>query len=310
MITLSPLKALTLTRPAQANRHAHLSAASGLVQVGKWLYVVADDENHLGVFPFDSVNKGTLKELFPGELPLLYEERKAEKPDLEVLTLIPPSAHHAHGALLALSSGSKKLRTKGIIISFNKSGELQDDVEIIDLTNLYDEIKKDIGKLNIEGAVIIDKDIILFQRGNKKNKINATIQIPINQFFNYINPSEKKLTHNLEVNITHYDLGDIDGVPLCFTDATVLENSDIVFCAAAENTSDSYLDGTCMGSAIGIIKINSELYKIEQVDQIIKIEGIEAKIVDNHIELLLVTDADDENIPAQLYSAILHTYPM
>lgn len=309
MISLSPVKALTLNQPSQKDRHAYLSAASGLVQVDNWLYVVADDENYLGIFQRDTHDNGCLKMLFPGDLSLVYEERKAEKPDLEVLTLIPASTQHPHGALLALSSGSKKLRTKGAVISFNHHNELQDDIEIVDLSFLYQELKNKIGKLNIEGAVIVGEDIILFQRGNKKNNVNASIRFPIKQFFNYIYHADHKSKHALDINITHYELGHIDNVPLCFTDATVLPNGDLVFTATAENTSDTYLDGACMGSAIGIIKANGELYNIETLDKIIKAEGVEAQIIDDQVHLLLVTDADNPTVPAQLYSAVIHGYP-
>lgn len=48
---LALLRELTLSRAPQAGRALHLSAASGLVCCGEWLYVIADDENHLGVFP-------------------------------------------------------------------------------------------------------------------------------------------------------------------------------------------------------------------------------------------------------------------
>lgn len=50
MLRLTKLRELTLPMPPQADRPRHLSAASGLVGVGEFLYVVADDENHLGVF--------------------------------------------------------------------------------------------------------------------------------------------------------------------------------------------------------------------------------------------------------------------
>lgn len=308
MILLSPVKTLTLSTPSHKHRHPHLSAASGLVQVGNWLYVVADDENHLGLFLRDGDDHGELIPLFSGDLPLEREERKAAKPDLEVLTLIPSSKKCPYGALLALGSGSKEARHRGVIISFNDQGELG-AAEIIDLARLYHELKEEIGKINIEGAVIIDKDIILFQRGNKKNKLNATIRFPLKQFYQYTLTSDKKPKHKLDAIITSYELGEIDGVPLCFTDATTLPDGSIVFTAAAENTSDAYLDGKCMGSIIGVINNQNNLHSTISIDRIIKAEGVEAQLVNNKIHLLLVTDADDETAPAQLYAAELSGYP-
>lgn len=307
MISLSPLKTLMLTSPSHQHRQSHFSAASGLVHIGDYLYIVADDENHLGVFLREGDEQGFLFPVFAGDLPLIAEERKAEKPDLEVLTLIPPSKKYPYGALLALGSGSKKTRERGVIVRIDDRGNL-DEIEVIDLSGLYDQLKEEIGKINIEGAVIIDGDIILFQRGNKKNNVNATLRMSLTQFYKFVF-SDKKSKHKPDITITHYELGDIGGVPLCFTDATALPNGVIVFSAAAENTSDAYLDGVCMGSIIGIINNDGTLHSTKTIDKLVKAEGIEAQVVDAKVHLLLVTDADDETTPAQLYSAELLGYP-
>lgn len=308
MISLSPIKPLTLKLPSHKNRHAHLSAASGLVQVADRLYVVADDENHLGIFLRDGTGHGELLELFSGDLPLEHEERKAVKPDLEVLTFIPPSKKYPHGALLALGSGSKDARCQGVIIALNEQGEVS-DAERIALDGLYQLLKKEIGKINIEGAVVVENDIILFQRGNKKNKLNATLRIPLKYFYQSVFGDDKKPKDKLELSVTPYELGEISGIPLCFTDATALPDGSIIFTAAAENTTDAYVDGQCMGSIIGVINKRGDLHSTLAVDKIVKAEGVEAQLIDNCIHLLLVTDADDASAPAQLYAAELSGYP-
>ena len=50
--------------------------------------------------------------LFPGELPLEPQARKAAKPDLEALCLLAPSRAAPHGALLAVPSGSTAARQR------------------------------------------------------------------------------------------------------------------------------------------------------------------------------------------------------
>ncbi|MDF3011997.1 MAG: hypothetical protein K0Q78_201 [Cellvibrio sp.] len=307
MISLSPIRTLTLKHPSHTHRHPHLSAASGLVQVGDWLYVVADDENDLGLFLRDGKEHGELLELFPGDLPLEHEARKAAKPDLEVLTFIPPSKQYPQGALLALGSGSRETRYQRAIIALDERGALA-NVELIDLDGLYQLLKKEIGKLNIEGAVIIENDIILFQRGNKKNKLNATLRMPFKHFYQFVCGDDKKPQQKLKLVITPYELGEIAGVPLCFTDATPLLDGSIVFTATAENTSDAYLDGQCMGSIVGVINHRGELHSTSALDKIIKVEGVEAQLVNDNIHLLLVTDADDASAPAQLFAAELRGY--
>lgn len=301
MIQLIELKSLVLEAPPQANRHPHLSAASGLVQVGPWLYVVADDELHLGQFLLDGNTPGQLHRCFVGELPLELEERKAEKPDIEVLTLLPAFNNSSQPVLLALGSGSKKNRHRSALIPLNQQGDISGQPTIIELDYFYDFLKKEVGKLNIEGAAITQDNLLLFQRGNKKNKLNASIRIALDDFYRLLLQPHKK--HEPHIHITAYDLGEINQVPLCFTDATTLSSGAILFTASAENTDDAYTDGACLGSAIGMINQKGELQLLEMVDKKVKLEGIEAEQQANTIELLLVTDADDASHPAQLYKA-------
>jgi hypothetical protein len=302
MIQLTELKSLLLKPGAQSNHPTHLSAASGLVQVGPWLYVVADDELHLGKFLLAGNDTGELFRCFDGNLPMDKEERKATKPDVEVLTLIPNFNNSSQQALLALGSGSKKNRDRGVIIPLDNSGNISSPPDIIDLSHFYEFLKIEIGKLNIEGAVIVQNNIMLFQRGNKKNRLNASIRLGLEDFYRAI----LKPRFEPHIQITPYDLGEIDQVPLCFTDATSFPSGEIVFTASAENTSDSYLDGACMGSAIGIIDSKGGLSLLEPINKKVKLEGIEANTNGNVIELLLVTDADDAALPAKLYSATIN----
>lgn len=50
MITLTKIRELNLAGSATTGRPLHLSAASGLACIQCYIYVVADDEIHLGVF--------------------------------------------------------------------------------------------------------------------------------------------------------------------------------------------------------------------------------------------------------------------
>lgn len=78
-----------------------------------------------------------------------------------------------------------------------------------------------------------------------------------------------------------------------------------MFCAAAEDTSDSYADGRCAGSAVGIVNAVGELVLLEQIDLACKAEGIAVEDHGRRLDLLLVTDADDRRAPAQLLSSTL-----
>ena len=298
-LNLTLLRTLTLAKASQIGRPSYISAASGLVHVGNKLYVVADDENYLGIFPDDSDANGVLKPLFNQALPLDPVERKAMKRDFEVLTLLPANDEHHHGALMALGSGSKKRRDKGAVISFDSHRNLHDKVKHLDLSAVYKQFRDQVDDLNVEGAVIVDNDIVLCQRGHVGTS-NAIIRCKADDFFSAVDGGEKKL----DLNIRKYNLGEIDGIPLCFTDATTLPDGTVIFSAAAEDTSESYLDGRCLGSAIGVITRGGELGKIARVDKIIKIEGISARVIDGRAYLTMITDADDVAIAAQVYSAV------
>ena len=77
-----------------------------------------------------------------------------------------------------------------------------------------------------------------------------------------------------------------------------------MFTAAAENTDNSYLDGECVGAAIGLIDAQRQLRWLRPVLPVYKLEGISAQQVDDQLQIYLVSDADNPDIPAQL----LETY--
>ena len=72
-----------------------------------------------------------------------------------------------------------------------------------------------------------------------------------------------------------------------------------------EDTDDAYNDGPCAGAAIGIAGNNGRLRLLRRLDQPFKIEGVDARLDGEVIRLLLVTDADDADIPAGLFSAAI-----
>lgn len=79
----------------------------------------------------------------------------------------------------------------------------------------------------------------------------------------------------------------------------------MVFTAIAEDTADSYEDGGCCGAALGIVGKGGRIELLEPIDAGHKVEGIEARIEGDSIRVLLVTDADDADVPASLLEARL-----
>ncbi len=303
MIAVAPLCELKLTRASSKSRMPHLSAASGLVYLDDRLYVVADDELHLGIFSATENTPGQLLRLFEGELPDKYKKRKAEKPDLETLTHLPAFAGFPYGALLALGSGSKLTRERGVLLGLDARGAVSSNLRHVDLSVLYDGLRSDIAVLNIEGAVVQHGRLQLLQRGNK-GSANALIECDLAAFIDDLAADVAPRIHG-KPTIIVINLGEVEGVPLCFSDGAALPNGDLIFSAVAENTDNPIDDGACAGSAIGVLGPNGALKRIERLAVPHKIEGIAVEVRTDGVHALLVTDGDDASQPAWLLTALL-----
>jgi hypothetical protein len=308
MLNLVKTRELTLLAPSAPARALHLSAASGLVRVGEFLYVVADDEHHLGVFPVAGNAPGYLFPLFAGELPDAKAERKALKPDLETLALLPAFDGYPNGALLALGSGSKRNRRKGVLLPLDVHGAISGAPRLIDLSDLYAVLREHIDDLNIEGAVVTADSLLLLQRGNKKHAENFIVELRLAELLTSFSVAGAAHAASFK-SLRSCDLGVVDGVPLSFSDGAVLPDGSLVFTAIAENTEDSYNDGACVAAAVGVIDRQGTVRRMELLEHPHKIEGIDARVDGAAIRLLLVTDADDASVAASLFSAELDGYP-
>ena len=78
----------------------------------------------------------------------------------------------------------------------------------------------------------------------------------------------------------------------------------MVFTAVAEDTNDSYNDGACAGAAVGIA--DNELRCLHRLERPYKVEGVDARMEGSVVRLLLVTDADDADTAAGLFSATMN----
>jgi hypothetical protein len=309
MLLLKKIRELTLEAPSAPGRAKFLSAASGLVVVKSHLYVVPDDELHLGVFRVDGDAPGRLLRILDGDLPGNREERKRAKPDLEALVVLPPFAACVHGALFAVGSGSKRNRREGVILALDEQGLVVGPPRAIDLSGFWGHVKKKIDDLSIEGAVILDDRLVFLQRGNKGKGINALISVELQGILQLLALGD--VVGKMPVDIRRYELGSIGDIPLGFTDGAVLPDGRLVFTAVAEDTDNSILDGAFAGAIIGVIARNGRVVRWDALQPDVKVEGINARVAGDRIQTLLVTDADDERVPASLWSAeILEPEPL
>ena len=298
------MRDLLVRESSQPGRPAHVSAASGLVCDNERLYVVADDELHLGVFPVSGDSKGELVRILPGELPGPKAERKRLKPDFESLVTLPAGRMRPHGALLALGSGSAASRRRGVIIPFSDDRTLElSALTVVDLTRLFESTRDAVGELNIEGTVVTRDALLLLQRGNKGDGISAIVRFDLAEFFAHLDGAVDLIR---PTSLRSYELGSIRDVPLSFSDACALADGSIVFSAIAEDTANAYADGPCAGAAIGILDRDGDMRRLFQISGGAKIEGIHAESRGANIDILCVSDADDAKIPAALYRGVLN----
>ena len=291
------IRELALDPAEHPHGQSHLSAASGLVRVRQRLYVVADDELHLGVFD-DSAGPGTLVRLLEGELPRDKGQRKKAKPDLETLALLPPLPGCPAGALLALGSGSKPQRETGVLVGLNIHGAPNGRMASVDLEPLYTPLRNRFDDLNIEGAFVLSGELLLLHRGNKGDARSACIRFDWNLVAPWLGGLQPKPPGAKSVQLM--ELGEVDGVPLSLTDGTALQGGAWAFSAVAESTDNSYQDGACVGSAIGIVAPDGQLRHLHLLADSPKVEGLAAQAQGNDWVFTLVTDPDDPQTPAQL----------
>lgn len=298
--TSTPLLAMMHT----SQEDAFISAASGLSWVGEHLYVVADDALHLGCFNAHRGGAGTTIALLPGELPLDPKTRKAQKPDFEVLTHWREYPGASGGALFALGSGSKKNRCRCVVIPLNLNGDVAGAIHVFELATLYAHLETRVTALNIEGALFTPDEFWMFQRGNSVQGKNAIIRMPHESFQRCLQNDEETYANTIDIQIQEISLGEFNGISLGFTDATRLDNGSILFAAAAEDTEDTYHDGQCMGSVIGLMSNEGVIQWQTPINLRCKVEGIAAQTFDDQtLECLLVTDADNAAVPADLLRA-------
>ena len=183
--------------------------------------------------------------------------------------------------------------------------------KLVQASGLYSRLRAENAfsgsELNVEGAVFIDGWVRIFNRGNGawRDDIpprDASCDIPWPEFEAYLRDPTRQTVPSIQ-QIVQYDLGDILGAPLTFTDATVTE-AGLVYTAAAEDSPDAVTDGMVAGSAIGILdhfKGNRWIELRNQDGDLIveKIEGI-CPARGQEGRIYVVVDADDPARPSIL----------
>lgn len=277
-----------------------MSAASSLVCQDGTAYVLADDEHHLARFR-GATAPGVLSRLIEGDLPHDKTARKKRKPDFESLCWLPNvSAEGA--ALVGLGSCSRKRRRRGVVLPLGLRGApVEAAVRIFDLEPICAGLELDLEDLNIEGCFSLGSRVTLLQRGGRGTE-NLALHYDLRDFLAVV---EGRADRTAPAAVDRYSLGNIDGVALGFTDGAALPDGRWVFSAVAEASDDAYADGGCAGAAVGVVGTDGRLGSLHRLAEPLKIEGIDARLRDGGIDLVMVTDADDPNVPSRMVAARL-----
>lgn len=275
---------LVTADPPRPGAPAHLAAASGIVRVGDRYVIAADDEDALGVFPVEGMAPGDWLRLTDRVLPSDEAARKAVKLDIESLALLPD------GAIIAVGSGSKPTRCAAMVLSLDEPKP-----RVVDLAPLYAAITQHVKELNIEGSVVVGDALRLLQRGNSAAGISAFVDVDLAAF------TRDRIDAGALRGVVPVELGKLHGVALGFTDASRLPDGRLLFSAAAEDTQNTYDDGECKGSAVGVADVQGRIIALHPVDAACKVEGIVFERIEHgHAVATLVADGDDPHHPAPM----------
>ena len=272
--------------------------------MGAWLYVIADDEVSLGIFPREGNGRGRLMAALPGPMPRDQAERKEAKPDLEALAHLPPHGKAEHGALLALGSGSSPQRRRAVWWALDGDGALAGEPSVVALEELYAALAGELDGLNIEGATVRGDDLVLAQRGEGPDGTNALVRLDLEGVLAAL-AGGSGMDGGLVRDVRVHDLGTVDDVKLAFSDLSALPDGRIVFSAVAEDSPDGHTDGEFVGATIGLLAADGERLETHTLSPAAKVEGVRARPRAGGIDLVLVADGDDRAVPAPVYRSRL-----
>ena len=297
-LELRRLRDLDLERAPAEGAPPHVASASGVVRRGEFVYVIGDDMLDLAVFELAGDAPGKLIDALPGEAPKDAGERAKHKADLEALTALPPVESQPYGGLLGLGSGSNTERDRGFFRPFGADGSLDGDSRVVDLAPVYETLRGELGDINIEGAAVFEECLWLFHRANRGGS-NAVAEFTLTDLSETL-AGDRVVDPDELSALRTYELGAVDGVPLCFSDATMLNDELVCFTASAEDD-----DGAILGSVVGTIGGNGEVHRLRTIDRRWKVEGVDASLDTGMISFLFVCDQDEPDEPSPLLSATM-----
>jgi hypothetical protein len=289
-LTVREVRRLDLREPPAEGRPAHISSASGVWRRGQHLYVIGDELHVLAHFRSGSPD--------PGEVHQVLHDEGRGKPDLEALTVLPPAHGKPFGTLVGLGSGSAPGRDRGFAWALGPDGDLEGEPRTLDLAPLYDRLRDELGSLDVEGACVMGERLWVLHRGDAPGATPAIAELPLDEVARSVD-GDGRLDARELVALRSYELGELDGVRLTFSDATPLGDGQLVFTASAEDS-----EHAIHGSVVGTIDLDGSVRRLRTIDREFKVEGVHGSVDTGVLDLLLVCDQDDDQ-PSPLLAAAM-----
>lgn len=280
-------------------------AASAIASLGSGWLVAQDDATHAAWWRAGSVSH--VRVFPPVEGHEVFAEEagtKHLKPDLEAACEVLVDGRPA---VLMLGSGSSAARMRGALVQ-----ERDGDVEptTADLTPLYAEVAAalsvELDQLNLEGACVVGQALRWFHRGIPAAGIpSSSIDLELAAVVAAVR-GRRDVGELQPGAVSHYDLGEVDGVGLAATDAVTLRSpsdaTQLLVSAAAEDTQDPREDGPVVGSALVVLdgtRLVASAQLPELDGRVAKVEGLALVEQDgSSVRVMATVDADDTSAPS------------
>jgi hypothetical protein len=287
------------------DRPAHVRAGSGIAWIGGVLAVVQDDANFIALV--DPVSYDVRALTLPageGGVRLFGLDRgnKQFKLDVEACVTLPDGDSEM---LVAFGSGSTPMRERIVLvrgIPHAPSVEVRDASAFYALLRGAHEFSG--SEINVEGAAWRGGRLLLFNRGNGAPKdgrepVDATCEVDWVRLRAHLLDADAPPP--APERITRYELGEIDGWRLTFTDASMAGDA-LLFAATAEASPNTYDDGPVAGSALGVIDGSGARWAVIEDESGGRFDGKVEGIAPGSRRgtVLVVIDRDDPHLPSEL----------
>lgn len=243
--------------PAE-DRPAHVRAGSGLAWLGDRLAVLQDDASFLALVEPAS---GSVEALALPRGPdgrRLFDDERGNKDDKLDLEACVGATEDGAALLLAFGSGSTRARETVAEVALGPGPSPR--VRLHPAPAFYEALRSEPdfagSELNLEGAALLGEGRLrLFQRGNGAPRgalqpVDATCEVGWQELLAHLRTGGPPPRIQ---DVVRYELGELEGVRLTFTDATPMGDGRVLFLATAEDSPDAVRDGEVFGTALGVL---------------------------------------------------------